>query len=429
MSRHQLETVDVAIIGAGMAGMCAALFASQRNMSVALVGNSATFAYSSGLLDLLGVYPITEGKPIDDPWVAIREISVAEPNHPYALMPEDDIRTAFNTILDALISVDYPYANSSHQNSDIITSLGTSKKTYCFPTTMAAGIDAFRENAECLLVDFDGMKDYSAKLIAANTSSKWPSLRWTRLQFPNNCHLPEISCEYLARLLDIESYRTQLVELIAPHTGKAKYIGLPAILGFHKPSEAHRSIERALGARVFEIPSTPVSVPGIRLHAALEKLCKNNGVTIFSNRVNMACDSGECSIGADDVLVTSRKVILASGRTLGGGRTTKNTIAERHNLIEPLFNLPVFQPETRMDWHRDKLFDPRGHSITAAGIEIDEHFRPRNTNSGNPHADIHVAGSILAHQNWTRMKCGSGLAIATAWAAVKHCYDSIAEGK
>jgi glycerol-3-phosphate dehydrogenase subunit B len=29
-------------------------------------------------------------------------------------------------------------------------------------------------------------------------------------------------------------------------------------------------------------------------------------------------------------------------------------------------------------------------------------------------------GSILARQDWIRAKCGSGLAIATAWAAIDH---------
>jgi glycerol-3-phosphate dehydrogenase subunit B len=32
---------------------------------------------------------------------------------------------------------------------------------------------------------------------------------------------------------------------------------------------------------------------------------------------------------------------------------------------------------------------------------------------------LFAIGSILAHQDWIRMKCGSGLAIATAYGAVK----------
>ena len=38
---------------------------------------------------------------------------------------------------------------------------------------------------------------------------------------------------------------------------------------------------------------------------------------------------------------------------------------------------------------------------------------------GKPVFDnLFAAGSILAHQDWMRMKCGSGLAMATAYAAV-----------
>ena len=32
---------------------------------------------------------------------------------------------------------------------------------------------------------------------------------------------------------------------------------------------------------------------------------------------------------------------------------------------------------------------------------------------------LFAAGSILAHQDWMRMKCGSGLALATGFAAVQ----------
>ena len=33
--------------------------------------------------------------------------------------------------------------------------------------------------------------------------------------------------------------------------------------------------------------------------------------------------------------------------------------------------------------------------------------------------NLFAAGSILAHQDWIRQKCGSGLAIASAYAAVR----------
>jgi len=44
----------------------------------------------------------------------------------------------------------------------------------------------------------------------------------------------------------------------------------------------------------------------------------------------------------------------------------------------------------------------------------------RSHRSGRPAFKLlFAAGSILAHQDWMRMKCGSGLALATGFAAVQ----------
>jgi glycerol-3-phosphate dehydrogenase subunit B len=49
---------------------------------------------------------------------------------------------------------------------------------------------------------------------------------------------------------------------------------------------------------------------------------------------------------------------------------------------------------------------------------VDDRFRPL-TASGLPYAkNLYAAGSILSNSNWTRLKCGSGVAVATAHAAV-----------
>ena len=54
------------VIGAGMAGMAASLFAARRGIDTVQVGLSSTIPFASGLLDLLGVYPADAGEPISD---------------------------------------------------------------------------------------------------------------------------------------------------------------------------------------------------------------------------------------------------------------------------------------------------------------------------------------------------------------------------
>ncbi len=52
---------------------------------------------------------------------------------------------------------------------------------------------------------------------------------------------------------------------------------------------------------------------------------------------------------------------------------------------------------------------------------MDDCFRPVGVNGRRVYPRLFAAGSILAHQDWVREKCGSGLAIASAYAAVRAC--------
>jgi glycerol-3-phosphate dehydrogenase subunit B len=62
--------------------------------------------------------------------------------------------------------------------------------------------------------------------------------------------------------------------------------------------------------------------------------------------------------------------------------------------------------------------DPRGHPINRAGLETDAFFRPLDRSGDPAYRNLFAVGSILAHQDWMRMKCGSGLAVSTAFKAV-----------
>jgi glycerol-3-phosphate dehydrogenase subunit B len=112
--------------------------------------------------------------------------------------------------------------------------------------------------------------------------------------------------------------------------------------------------------------------------------------------------------------VQARGIILASGRFIGGG-----LYADRQRIKETIFDLPVYQPGNRAKWHRRVMLDSRGHPVNRAGVEIDEAFRPLSSSRQPAFKALFAAGSILAHNDWKRLKCGAGLAIASAFGAVK----------
>ena len=410
---------DLAVIGAGMAGMAAALFAVRRGLSTVVAGGTSELVYASGPWDLLGVHPIAERYLVSDPWLGMQALTKDLPNHPYARIPETRARAAFAALLDAFRESAYPYARRPDGNCEIITSIGTTKRTYCVPHTMWGGVEAWRDRVPCLLVDFEGMKDFSAHQIVATLGTTWPDLRALRLVFPGAEHLHEVSPEYLARSLDLPAVRARLATMLLPHLEDLEAIGLPAVLGFHQSLEAVAELESLLGVRVFEIPSPPVSVPGLRIRNTFERLLQSRGARLLLGkrvlRANAGTEGIQLDIGTDapEYTVRARGVVLATGRFLGGGLA-----ADRLNVRETVFDLPVHQPADRSRWHQAELLDPRGHAINQAGLEVDERFRPLGATGAPAHPTLFASGSILAHQDWMRMKCGSGLAITTSFAAV-----------
>lgn len=413
---------DLCVIGSGMAGLSAALFSARRGLSTVVVGRTGEIIFATGLLDLMALHPVETGEIWDDPWACIARLKIDRPEHPLARVPAADIRTAFDALTEFLASTGLPYAGHPDRNVRVLTSVGSLKPTFRVPATMWAGIEACQNRPPCLLVDFHGLKGFSAIQIAAAIGPRWPGLRTARIGFSDAAFPAVLFPERLARALALASNREKLAEAIGSRLDGEQAVGLPAILGIDAPAEVLADVQQRLGVKVFEIPTMPPGVTGLRLKEAFESGLRHLGVRLLlANRVSHAeMDSrGGFRLhveGAEpEVRIESRAAILATGRFMSGG-----LVADRWTVREPLFHLPVHQPESREQWHREEFLDPRGHAVNRAGIQTDELFRPLDT-AGRPlHRRLFAAGSILAHQDWMRSKCGSGLAIATAYAAVQN---------
>jgi glycerol-3-phosphate dehydrogenase subunit B len=403
-----------------MAGMAAALFAIDRGLATVQVGHTGEIIFASGLLDLLGVHPLKDKKIRRDPWVGIKSLVQDIPNHPYARVQPRDIRTAIEELLVFFDAIGLAYNHFRRYNSEVLTSMGTTKLTYGVPHTMWPGVEALKNKCACLLVDFFGLKGFSARQIVQTLGNRWPKLRIARIQFPETGLSQEVYTERMALILELARNREKLAQAIRPHLNEAQIVGLPTILGISNTFEVKADLEKRIGVPVFEIPSMPPSVPGVRLKQAFEQYLPQKGVRQFAQRqvlnVHYQSDGTFVSeIGGADVeqRVRSKGVILATGRFIGQGLH-----ADRKKIRETLFNLPVYQPHERAQWHRRDFLDPRGHPINQAGLEIDRHFRVLDSTGRPAFKTLFAIGSILAHQDWIRAKCGSGLAIATAYGAV-----------
>jgi glycerol-3-phosphate dehydrogenase subunit B len=421
MSNSKIIKPDVCIIGAGLAGLAATLFAANRGLSCVEVGQTGELNFTSGYLDLLGVHPAVEKHAWTDPWAGIDALVRDIPEHPYARLPREDIQAAFEEILAFLKEAGLPYNRRMNQNSGVLTSLGTLKPTYCVPHTMWNGVEALEKKPPCLLVDIRGLKGFSARQIAAALQSDWPDLRTARISFPDTDHRTEVYTEHMASSLVLSQNREKFVRTLQPHIKEAQIVGLPAILGLYRTEEVVSDLQKMMGVPLFEIPTIPPSVTGLRLKEAFERGLRTKGVQYLSQKRvlevrHQADEYFELDIGRTtaEQTIRSRGIILASGRFIGGGLH-----ADRKRIKETIFDLPVHQPGNRTDWHGRDFLDPRGHLVNRAGLETDDSFRPLNSFRQPAFRTLFAAGSLLAHNDWKRMKCGAGVAIASAFGAVK----------
>jgi len=422
MSAAAPKPYDLCIVGSGMAGLSAAVFAARRGLSTVVVGRTGEIIFATGFLDLLAVPAPETGEVWTDPWAARAALAKAQPLHPLARIPAEGVRAAVDGLVAFLAGQGLPYVGEADRNVQAVTSVGTVKTTYRVPATAWNGVEALGRRPPGLIVDLHGLKGFSARQIAATLGERWPGLRTARVGVPGAAGASEVFPERLARSLEVASGREAFAAGLRPLLGTAAVVGLPAVLGVSGSAEVQRDLEARLGVPVFEIPTMPPGVTGLRLKEAFEVGLKALGVTLcLDSRVTRAeADPGggfrllAGPLREAEEEIAARAVILATGRFMGGGLQ-----ADRRRVSEPLFQLPVSQPACRDDWHREDFLDRRGHAINRAGVEVDAAFRPVDAAGRVVHPRLHAAGSILAHQDWMRMKCGSGLAIATAWAAVE----------
>ena len=415
-ARH-FET-ELAVIGSGIAGFAASIFALNKKINTAQVGNTGAVAYTTGYLDLLGKIEGDAGA-IDNPWTGVAALKKRDPDHPLSDISPADITEAFNQFTAFLGECGIAYSSPGDTNITALSPAGTLKKTLCVPATMAAGPKAFAAKTPCVIVDFKGLKGFSGRQVVANLQAQWPTLKTERINFPEMLS-GEIYPEVMARALEVEKTREKLAEKIQAVAGDAKVIGLPAVLGMHSPDFIKAELERLTGLEIFEIPTMPPSVPGIRLREMFEQVFPEKGLTLIpQQKVNSLTFNDDCVMlklkdNYGPITINAKAVILATGRFLSGGLEAHIT-----GITEPLLDLPVTQPGKRQDWYRDQYTDTRGHAIHKAGIEVDSSFRPLNKNGKPYHERLFGAGIILAHQDWIRSRSGAGIAIATAYKAVE----------
>ncbi len=417
---------DLMIIGAGMAGMSAALFAANRGISAIVAGAAGALEYSSGLLDLWGLHDQTKGY-IDNPWQAITALNQTTPDHPLARLAPGDIQGAFDELCQSLKNQGLTYQGSSGANSSVITAFGTVKPSYRIPLTMTHHQAVLGSQDPVLILDIKGLREFRAGFVQQVLEHQRPGIDTASIDFPGMETRSELSTPLMAQAMETPQVQDKFAAEVAPLIKGKAYLGLPAILGINGSEEIWARLEKILDIKIFEIPTAPVSVPGIRFKESLKKALEGTCVTLLPNQMIKTANHDPVNGFTLDIasplgntLIRASHVILASGRFLSGG-----LISNRHGVKESIFNLPLGLVPKRENWHGNDYFDPKGHGINQAGILTDASLRPLDYEGKPIHDRLFAAGSILGGQDWMHTRSGAGISIATAFHGINCIADAL----
>jgi glycerol-3-phosphate dehydrogenase subunit B len=413
---------DVLVIGGGLAGLTSALAAAQTGADVRLVSyKQSTLRNASGLVDILGYTPDGEG-PLRNPYDAIPELPEY---HPYRTVGVSTVREGL-ALFDETVST---YCGEHTETNALIpTHGGTLKPTARYPASASAGIAS--DERDALLVGFESLVDFDAPHVAEHlTAAGVPfDVRGVTVSFPGDLRADAKITRY-AKLLDTDGevsvrgrdqpVRTALTKRVNTELDGEQRVGFPAILGDTSAKEVRRDLAEKLGAAVFEVPMGPPSLPGIRLEDRLFAALDEAGVSIETGNPVTGYE-GDVDIERVFVEKNGAKIPNAADQYVlaTGGLVGKGIESNRERVTEPVFDCHIPHPADRYEWFDGAVFGD--HEFARFGVETDDHLRPLDEAGDLEFENLRAAGAVLGGYDFAAEKSGSGVSIATGYAAGQH---------
>ena len=426
---------EVLVVGGGLAGLTGALAAARAGADVRLLSHKhSTLRSASGLVDVLGYTPDGEG-PLVDPF---ESIPVLPDRHPYRTVGVETVREAL-----ALFDETIPGYRGAHtdRNALVPTHGGTVKPTARYPASTEAGLAS--DTRETLLVGFEALTDFDAVHAAAHLAAAGVPFdaRGVTVRFPGDLRADAAVTRY-ATLLDGDrqvtvdgrsvGVREALAERVAPHLGGAERVGFPAVLGDDDPGAVREALGATLGVDIFEVPMGPPSLPGLRLAERLFDALDAAGARIETGNpvVGFEAEGG----GDGDAARVGRVLVDKHGAEIPyaaeqyvlatGGLVGKGIQSDRETVREPVFGCHVPHPTDRYEWFDDDAFGD--HPFARFGVETDADLRPLAADGSPEFDNLRAAGAVLGGYDLAAEKSGSGVSIATGYAAGQAAAEVVA---
>jgi glycerol-3-phosphate dehydrogenase subunit B len=361
------------------------------------------------------------GDPVESPEISISPLLNHSPDHPYSRIEPAGFQAAIADLIELSQEYGYPLNGSLHSNWLLPTGLGATRPTCLAPETMIAGDT--RTGDPMLIVGFDQLVDFFPELISANLQEQGILANPLMLDLPDLRQRKFVYPTTLAYLFDTSEFRQEVAAQIKPRLGQSRRVGFPAVLGINKPMEAKLALESLLNCQVFEIPSLPPSIPGIRLHNLLISAIRQAGGQVFEGMqaIDFESKSGYISAvyteaAARTYFHPAKTFVLATGGILGGGIVSHPD----GTVHETIFDLHLKTPPNQRDWFQRNFFEPEGHPIFQSGIPVNEKLHPVDQSDSPRFANLMAVGTTLAGGDYLRECSQGGVDLVTGYLAARN---------
>ncbi|WP_373819188.1 glycerol-3-phosphate dehydrogenase subunit GlpB [Glaesserella sp.] len=425
---------DVVIIGGGLAGLTCAIALQQQGKRCAIINNGqAALDFSSGSMDLLN--RLTSGQKVEKFCKSFELLKTELPQHPYCLLGKQRTLEKAQQFEQLAASLNLDLLGSSAQNHLRVTPLGGLRGTWLSPNSVPT-----IEDGKCFpykriaVLGIEGFHDFQPQLLADNLIQH-PAfadceltigyLRIPQLdQLRNNAR--EFRSVNISQLLEHKLAFRDLVREIKEAAGSASAIFLPACFGLDDQS-FFNSIKKSVGVAMFELPTLPPSLLGIRQHKQLRQRFEQLGGLMLNGDRAMKADIEEgrvtriyTNLYPQDA-ISAKDFVLASGSYFSNG-----LIAQFEQVIEPVFGADVigckkFDKNDRLSWTATRFASPQPYQ--SAGVAINHQCQVRK--DGQFIANLYAAGNVIGGFDSLALGCASGVAVITALAVA----DEICGGK
>lgn len=403
---------DVLVVGAGLAGMMAAITALEHDCSVTMLsrGNGA-LALASGNIDLLG---FAQGQTLTSPWEGLASLPG---DHPYALLGEQEIREAMELFRKTVDGQQWVYqTNVTEQNTLVPTMVGTLKPTWLVPS--CTDIAALNKAQRVLIVGIQGLRESSPSLVMQGLRQykDWADRTFSTFEIPSP--LPEahrsINALDIARFVDRPEGRQWLLGTLRSRAGSADLVLLPPICGSQPDQGIWQEIRQAVHAPLVELLSIPPGVGGLRLWQALRNhLNRQSRFEWVENAKVLRTENNGClcrevivEAAGSEYTRHAKTFVIATGGILGGGLELSPG-----KIRECICGIPIDAPQDMAAWSSPGIFDE--HLFSRMGVSVGKDMR----STANRLDNVFFAGRTIGGYDFAMEKSGHGVALSTGWKA------------